>query len=78
IEVKRVVYSVPSRLIGERVQVRLYHDKLTIYVGQHIALTLNRVYPIAGKDRARSINYKHIIRSLAGKPQAFRYSQLRE
>jgi transcriptional regulator with XRE-family HTH domain len=78
IEVKRVIYSVPSRLIGERVQVRLYHDKLTIYVGQHIALTLDRVYPSAGKDRARSVNYKHIIRSLASKPQAFRHSQLRE
>ncbi len=78
IEVRRVVYSVPSRLIGERVQVRLYHDKLMIYVGQQVALTLTRVYPAAGESRARCINYKHIIRALAGKPQAFRYSQLRE
>lgn len=78
IEVRRVVYSVPSRLIGERVQIRLYHDKLAIYVGQQAALTLARIYPVAGKNRARCINYKHIIKSLAGKPQAFRYSQLRE
>lgn len=78
IEVRRVVYSVPSRLIGERVQVRLYHDKLVIYVGQQVATTLVRVYPAAGESRVRCINYKHIIRSLAGKPQAFRYSQLRE
>jgi len=78
VEVKRVVYSVPSRLVGERVQVRLYHDKLTIYVGQHVALTLARVYPRTGEGRARCINYKHIIRSLTGKPQAFRYSQLRD
>ena len=78
IEVRRVVYSVPSRLIGERVQVRLYHDKLVIYVGQQVAITLARVYPAAGENRVRCINYKHIIRSLAGKPQAFRYSQLRE
>lgn len=78
IEVRRVVYSVPSRLIGERVQVRLYHDKLIVYVGQQPALTLVRVYPPAGDGRARSINYKHVIRSLASKPQAFRYSQLRD
>lgn len=78
IEVRRVVYSVPSRLIGERVQIRLYHDKLVIYAGQQVALTLKRVYPAAGENRTRCINYKHIIRSLAAKPQAFRYSQLRE
>lgn len=78
IEVRRVIYSVPSRLIGERVQVRLYHDKLVVYVGQQVATTLTRIYPENGVNRARSINYKHIIRSLVGKPQAFRYSQLRE
>lgn len=78
IEVRRVVYSVPSRLIGERVQIRLYHDKLVIYAGQQVALTLKRIYPAAGESRTRCINYKHIIRSLAAKPQAFRYSQLRE
>lgn len=78
IEVRRVVYSVPSRLIGERVQVRLYHDKLMIYVGQQTALTLQRVYPMAGESRTRCIDYKHIIRSLTSKPQAFRYSQLRD
>lgn len=78
IEVRRVVYSVPSRLIGERVQVRLYHDKLMVYVGQHIALTLARIYPANAHDRAKSIDYKHLIHALAAKPQAFRYSQLRD
>jgi len=78
IEVRRVVYSVPSRLIGERVQVKLHHDRLTIYVGQQQALTLPRIYPKPGESRARSIDYKHVIRALASKPQAFRYSQLRD
>ena len=78
IEVRRVVYTVPSRLMGERVQVRLHHDRLVLLVGQHPAVTLPRVYPKPGEDRARSINYKHVIRSLASKPQAFRYSQLRD
>jgi hypothetical protein len=78
IEVRRVVYTVPSRLIGERVQVRLHHDRLAIYVGQQLALTLPRIYPGRGENRVRSVNYKHVIRSLASKPQAFRYSQLRD
>jgi transposase InsO family protein len=78
VEVRRVVYTVPSRLIGERVQVRLYHDKLVLHVGQHEALTLPRIYPKPGESRARCVNYKHVIRSLAAKPQAFRYSQLRD
>lgn len=78
IEVRRVVYSVPSRLIGERLQLRLYHDKLMLYVGQAHALTLPRVYPKSGEQRARSIDYKHVIRALASKPQAFRYSSLRD
>lgn len=78
IEVRRVVYSVPSRLIGERVQVRLYHDKLAIYVGQHCAIVLPRAYPAHKDARAKCIDYKHLIRSLAAKPQAFRYSQIRD
>ena len=78
IEVKRVVYTVPSRLIGERLQIRLYQDKLEAYVGQAQALTLPRTYPKPGESRARRIDYKHVIRALAAKPQAFRYSQLRD
>ena len=78
IEVKRVVYTVPSRLIGERLCIRLYHDRLEAYVGQAHALTLPRTYPKPGESRARRIDYKHVIRALAAKPQAFRYSQLRD
>jgi hypothetical protein len=78
IEVKRVVYTVPSRLIGERLCIRLYQDRLEAYVGQARALTLPRTYPKPGESRARRIDYKHVIRALAAKPQAFRYSQLRD
>ena len=72
------MYTVPSRLIGESVQIRLHHDKLVLFVGQQPALTLPRVYPKPGENRARSVNYRHVICSLASKPQAFRYSQLRD
>jgi hypothetical protein len=78
IEVRRVLYTVPSRLIGENLQIRLYHDRLEGYVGQSHALSLPRVYLQPGKSRARRIDYRHVIRALAAKPQAFRYSQLRD
>lgn len=78
IEVKRVLYTVPSRLIAENLHIRLYHNKLEGYVGQSLALSLPRLYPLPGASRARRIDYRHVIRALAAKPQAFRYSQLRD
>jgi len=78
ITVKRGLYTVPSRLIGETIKVHLYHDRLECYVGQTQCMTLPRVYPKHPGGRARRINYHHIIHSLAAKPQAFRFSQFRD
>ena len=74
---KRVTYSVPSRFIGERLYVQLYDKRLELFSGHVKVLELPRVY--AGKkERARCIDYRHIIDSLVRKPQAFRRSQIRE
>lgn len=78
ISVKRGLYTLPSRLIGETIKVHLYHDRLACYVGQTRVMTLPRVYPKQPTGRARRINYHHIIHSLAAKPQAFRFSQFRD
>jgi transposase InsO family protein len=78
LEVKRVLYTVPSRLIGENVRVHVYHDRLAFFVGQTLTSTLARVYPKAGQDRGRCIDYRHIIHSLSAKPQAFRFLQFRD
>ena len=78
ISVKRVLYTVPSRLIGETIKVHLYHDRLECYVGQTRCIRLPRVYPQNTTGRARRIDYHHIIHSLAAKPQAFRFSQFRD
>nr|WP_228702875.1 hypothetical protein [Marinobacter gelidimuriae] len=56
IEVRRVVYTVPSRLIGESVHIRLHHDKRMLFVDQQPALTLPRIYPRPGESRARVSN----------------------
>ena len=78
ISVKRALYTVPSRLIGETIRVHLYHDRLACFVGQTRVITLPRVYPSTATGRARRIDYRHVIHSLAAKPQAFRFSQFRD
>jgi len=78
IEVRRVLYTVPSRLIGERMRIQLYHDRLRCYLASSYVMTLTRLYPKVPGTRARQVDYRHVIHSLAAKPQAFRYSQLRD
>lgn len=77
IRVKRGLYTVPSRLIGEKLRVHLYHDRLELYLGMTHVFSTQRVYASKNK-RVRNVDYKHVISSLERKPQAFRYSQLRD
>lgn len=77
INVRRVVYSVPSRLIGERLCIRLYDDRLACYLGSSCAVTLQRLH-LSGNQRGRQIDYRHLIGSLAHKPMAFFHAELRD
>ena len=74
IAVRRNTYSVPSRLIGEKVEVRIYEDRLTVLYGGRVELTTGR---LLGGGRHR-INYRHIIDSLVKKPGAFARYRYRE
>ena len=78
IEVKRTTYSVPSRLSGEKLRVHLYDDRLECYLGSRLVIQLMRIYAVNKGTRARKIDYRHLIESLVRKPQAFRFSMLRE
>jgi len=78
IRVKRGLYTVPSRLIGETLRIHLYHDRLIGFVGQTQVIRLQRVYPDSPTSRARQIDYRHVIHSLAAKPQAFRFLRFRD
>ena len=77
INVKRVTYTVPSRLIGSTLMAHIYDDRLVLFLGHEPALTLSRIRN-QGAARARSVDYRHIIHSLAKKPNAFKCSQLRD
>lgn len=78
INVKRVLYTVPSRLIGERLRVHIYDTRLDIYLGSTLTARLSRAFVSDNNHRARQVDYRHVIASLEKKPQAFRYSQLRD
>ncbi|MCB2204504.1 IS21 family transposase [bacterium] len=68
ISVARNVYSVPSRLIGERVEVRVTAEELTVrYAGTVVAAHIPRLRGTGG----HRINYRHVISSLVRKPGAF-------
>lgn len=78
INVCRVIYTVPSQLVGETLRVRLYHDRMCCYLGTRQVHQLTRKYSNDKLTRVRQIDYRHLIHSLVKKPQAFRYSQLRD
>ena len=65
--VKRNTYSVPPRLIGEHVRVRLYEMRLEVWHSGKRVLELPR---LVGR-RNHHIDYRHIIDSLLRKPGAF-------
>jgi hypothetical protein len=74
IRVKRNAYSVPSRLIGERVRVRVFEERIEVLLGGVHQLTTER---LRGEGRSR-IDYRHIIWSLVRKPGAFARYRYRE
>lgn len=69
VRVKHCAYSVPSRLIGELVRVRVYEDKIEVfYAGvDEPQLVCER---LRGRNLHR-IDYRHVIWSLVRKPGAF-------
>jgi hypothetical protein len=70
--VRHVLYSAPSRLIGQRLKVRLYSDRLDCYLCGALVLTLPRGSRSPAGGRGRAIDYRHFIEALKRKPQAFK------
>jgi hypothetical protein len=70
--VRAILYSAPSRLIGHRLKVRLYSDRLDCYLSGAVVLTLARGTRSPTGGRGRVIDYRHFIDALKRKPQAFK------
>lgn len=74
IRVDRNTYSVPSRLIGETVEVRIHVEELEVWFGGTL---LERLPRQRGRGQQR-INYRHVIEWLVRKPGAFERYRYRE
>jgi hypothetical protein len=74
IRVDRNTYSVPSRLIGERVEVRLYVEHVEVWYAQR---EVERFPRLRGRKK-HAVNYRHIIDWLVRKPGAFADYRYRE
>ena len=67
---RKVFYSVPSRLIGHRLRVRLYDDRLECLLGSTPLLTLRRGRPHPHGKHGHVVDYRHVIHALRRKPMA--------
>jgi hypothetical protein len=67
---RKVFHTVPSRLIGFRLRVRLYDDRLECFLGQTQVLTLRRGRSQGEGRHGHVIDYRHISHSLCRKPMA--------
>jgi hypothetical protein len=70
----RNVYSVPSRLIGEQVEARLFMDHMEVWYGQKKVAEMPR---LRGRQKHR-VDYRHIIDWLVRKPGAFEHYRYRD
>jgi hypothetical protein len=70
----RRVYSVPSRLIGCTVQVRLHPDVVEVWYRNKLTERMPRLRG----ERSQRIDYRHVIWSLVRKPGAFARYRYRE
>jgi transposase InsO family protein len=67
---KKVFYSVPSRLIGHRLRVRLFDDRIEIFLGGTYLMTRPRGRPRSSNQYGHVVDYRHVIHSLRRKPMA--------
>lgn len=74
IRVKGHPYSVPSRLQGERVRVRVHELRVEVIYAGRVELEVERVH---GREGHR-IQYRHVIHSLVRKPGALRNYRYRD
>jgi transposase len=74
IRVRKLRYSVPSRLIGTKLLARIYENRIVLLNGAQEVAQL----PLNGGDRGAVIDFRHVIGHLLRKPGAFAGYRWRE
>lgn len=67
---RKVFYTVPSRLIGHRLRVRLYDDRLELFLGGTALMTLTRGRAGPNGKHGHVVDFRHLIHALRRKPMA--------
>src|SRR3546814_15976381 len=62
----RVTYSVPSRLVGRRLNAHLFDDRIELFLGPDRVMSPPRVR-ISHPPRGHSIDFRHMIGNLRRK-----------
>ena len=67
---RKVFYSVPSRLIGHRLRVRLHDDRLELFLGATHLMMRARGRSQGDGRHGHVVDYRHVIHALRRKPGA--------
>ena len=76
--VNSVFYSAPSRLIGQRLRVHVYDDRIEAWLGGTHVVSHPRQRARDDGRRVHRIDYRHVIHALRRKPQALAGSVYRD
>jgi transposase InsO family protein len=68
---RKVFYTTPSRLIGHQLRVRLYDERLEVFIGATPLMTLPRGRAQTNGKHGHVVSYHHVIAALRRKPMAF-------
>jgi hypothetical protein len=70
---RHAFYTVPSRLIGHRLHLRVHDERIEAFLGAALVVTLPRgraPSKKAGRTTTHVVDYRHVIASLRAKPGA--------
>jgi hypothetical protein len=67
---RKVFYTVPSRLVGHRLRVKLYDDRLDLLIGATQLMTLERGRAGPNGKHGHVVDYRHVVHALRRKPMA--------
>ena len=76
--VDRIFYSAPSQLIGKRLRVHVYDDRVEAFLGTTSVVNHPRQRRRSDGARVHCVNYRHVIHALRRKPQALAGSVYRD
>ena len=76
--VNGIFYSAPSRLIGQRLRVHVYDDRIEAFVGSSHVVSHPRARGRLNGQARYVVNYRHVIHALKRKPQALANARYRD